>query len=218
MRAESQVVLRWVGQQFAFFGSALGIGFPVIAMLDHRPDDLQGVFIGIGLLVLAYVSFRLYRPGVCTKGDALRLMSQLGFDTSVDPISDGNVEAALNFMGAGSALWGGYAVLSSTRYVTLKVPTAGVSFGPITIRKCSSQTSLLTLRPQRYDTASVDAGMAAKLQEAVKRLDYLDVNIKGTETTLVVDVYGSFLQGPDLRRNISNALQLLQSITSQQPR
>lgn len=216
MRAESQVVLRWIAQQFAFFGSALGIGFPVIAMLDHRSGDLPGVFIGLALLILAYVSFRLYRPGVCTKADALKLMSQLGFDISIDPLSNGTVQATLNFIGAGSALWGGYAALGSTRYVTLKAPLAGASFGPATVRKCSSQTSLLALRPQRYDLKSVDPGVTAKLQAVVKQLDYLDVNIAATDTTLSVDVYGSFFQGQDLRRNISNALQLLGLMMSQQ--
>lgn len=188
MRAEVQAVLRWFGQKFALFGLGLDVIFPVIAMIDNRPDDFQGVLIGVALLALGYISFRLYRPGVCTTGDALRLLRQLGFDTSVEPATKGNVTATPIFLGASSALWGGYVVLGSTRDLILTVPIAGAPFGPITVRKCSGKRSLLALRAQESGTASGGSALAAKLKQAAVELDYLDVNLQATETTLAVDV------------------------------
>lgn len=214
MRAESQAALRWFGQAFTWVSLSVGIGSLLVPVFVSRPDSPSFILMGLAGLSLAYIVFRLYRRGVCTTGDALRLLNQLGFNTAVAPISNGNVEATLTFAGANSALWGGYAALGSTKYLTLKVPIAGASFGPVTIRKCSSQTSLLALRPQQYDIVGAGAVMAVKLQEAAGQLDYLDINAEATETALTIDVYGSFFNGPELRQNILNAVQLA---ASQQP-
>ena len=88
-------------------------------------------------------------------------------------------------------------------------------YPPHYVHSLTSWVSESALRPQQYDIVGAGVVMAVKLQEAAGQLDYLDINAEATETALTIDVYGSFFNGPELRQNISNAVQLA---TSQQLR